>query len=360
MKSDFEGGQDSRLRRRYRDGGSGFLVVVFSQVRVPAGKFGLERLFARTRHSCLFLNDTENSWYLGLEDEIDTAIQDARNRTDAEDTVYYGSSMGGYGALVTGLRRMDGSVHSFGAELRAGAPGSQSRDYGIGPEDTRLLDFEHAATGPGQPIHLYYGIHDPVDAANAAAAAHLLPAARLHLLQSCHASHDHLYSLNLIRRIITTFARDPKTELASKNLIAVTDPGALKAFGRLAERLAAGHPIPSADVAALPDFPRNPGMMRLAAEAAALPGDYAEAIGHMEQAEDFIEASPVLRTTPKRWRKEFPLRRVEFLLKAGKPAAAETLLRQTCERFPVDHRMKAMARSMKVVLPEPATESRTV
>lgn len=359
MNSEIPGEQDNRLQKRFREGDSGILAVVFSQVRVPAGKFGLERLFARTRHDCLFLNDTGNGWYLGLEGEIDTAIDDARNRSTARTIIYYGASMGGYGALVTGLRRKDGTVHSFGAELRAGAPGSQSRDHGIAPEDTRLFDFERADIAPDQPVHLYFGIHDPVDAVNAACAARVLPAAELHLLHSCHASHDHLYSLNLVRRITTTFARDPAAELASKDLIADPDLEDLERFGRLAEGLAAGHRIARDEITALAGFQQNPGMMRLAAEAAAQTGSHDDAARYLKQAEDLIEADPVLRTLPKRWRKEFPLRRAECLLKAGNRTAAQAVFRQACGTFPVDDRMKAMARTMDVVLPEPAIGSPT-
>lgn len=359
MNPDLLGNQDNRLQKRFREGGSGLLVVVFSQVRVPSGKFGLERLFARTRHDCLFLNDSENGWYLGLEEDIDAAIDDARHRSTARKILYYGSSMGGYGALVAGLRRLDGAVHSFGAELNAGAPGSQSRDYGIMPENPRLFDFAQAGIDPQWPVHLYYGIHDPVDAVNAACAAQVLPTARLHLLHSCHASHDHLYSLNLIRRIITTFARDPAPELASKNLIADPDLGELESFGRLAERLAADHRITPEEVTVLAGFARNPGMMRLAAEASALSSSYDDAARYLEQAEDLIATDPVLRTLPKRWRKEFPLRRTEFLLEAGDRMAAEVAFRGACTTFPVDDRMRVMAKSMGVALMGPAIGSPT-
>jgi hypothetical protein len=338
----------NRLQHRFAEGSGDTLVIVFSQVRVPAGKFGLERLFARTRHSCLFLNDTANGWYLGLESRIHTAIDEVLAHTSARNIIYYGSSMGGYGALVTGLARQDGEIHAFGPELRAGYPGSQSRDYGITAGDPRLFDFQRVPGSPAFPVHLYFGVYDPVDAINAAAAAHLLPEAQLHLLRSCHASHDHLYSLNLIRRIITTFARDPETELASKGLLATVDMGDLEAFGRLAEQLATGGTIRPDDVTGLTGFAENPGMIRLAAETAASSGDLSRAVTLLQQAEDLVENDPVLRMLPKRWRKEIPLRRVECLIESGAVPAARDLLARTCERFPVDDRMAEMARELDV------------
>lgn len=339
-----------RLQHRLAAGPSDTLVIVFSQVRVPAGKFGLERLFARTRHACLFLNDTANGWYLGLESGIHSAIDEALARTGATRIIYYGSSMGGYGALATGLTHRDGDIHAFGPELRAGYPGSQSRDYGIAPDDPRLFDWQQTPR-PALPVHLYFGVYDPVDAINAATAAQLLPEAQLHLLRSCHASHDHLYSLNLIRRLITTFSRDPETELASKGLLATADMKDLRAFGLLAERLATGETLHPDDVTALTGFAENPGMIRLAAEAAASSGDFSRAVAFLSQAEDLVETDPVLRTLPKRWRKEMPLRRVDCLIASGAAEDARDLLNRTCERFPVDARMADLARSLDIVLP---------
>lgn len=335
----------NRLQHRLAEGSGDTLVIVFSQVRVPAGKFGLERLYARTRHACLFLNDIENGWYLGLERGIHTTIDNALAQTGARKVVYYGSSMGGYGALVTGLTRQDGDIHAFGPELRTGCPGSQSRDYGIPANDPRLFDWQKAPR-PAFPVHLYFGVYDPVDAVNAATAAQVLPDARLHLLRSCHASHDHLYSLNLIRRIITTFQRDPETELASKSLLAAVEIEDLEAFGLLGERLAAGEPVRTVEVIALTGFAQNPGMIRLAAEAAASSGDKSGAIALLRQAEDLIAADPVVRTLPKRWRKEFPLRRVEWLMGTGALTDARELLTRTFETFPADGRMIELAQDL--------------
>ncbi|WP_346893422.1 hypothetical protein [uncultured Roseibium sp.] len=335
----------NRLQYLLAEGSGDTLVIVFSQVRVPAGKFGLERLFARTRHACLFLNDIENGWYLDLERGIHSTIDSALARTGARKVVYYGSSMGGYGALMTGLTRQDGDIHAFGPELRAGYPGSQSHDYGITADDPRLFDWQKAPC-PAFSVHLYFGVYDPVDATNAAAAARLLPDTRLHLLRSCHASHDHLYSLNLIRRIITTFQRDPETELASKGLLAAVEIEDLEAFGLLGERLAAGEPVRPEEVIALTGFAESPGMIRLAAEAAASSADRSWAIALLEQAEDLIAADPVIRTLPKRWRKEFPLRRVQWLIGTGALADARELLTRTFETYPADDRMIKLAQDL--------------
>lgn len=340
---------DDRLQSRLKPGDDDILVVVFSQVRVPAGKFGLERLFSRTRHSCLFLNDTQFGWYLGLDTAIDAKIAEALSRTKAGRIIYYGSSMGGYGALMTGLLRQDGAIHAFGTELRAGYPGTQSSDHGIRSDDPRLFTFDDAPL-PDFPVHLYFGILDPVDAVNAVTADHALPSARLHLLRSCHASHDHLYSINVIRRIISTFSRDPKTELASKNLIATTDLTTLKQFGSLAERLVEKKPVAPAEVLELEGYSENPGMMRLAANAHAMAGDITEALATLEQAETLVQTDPVLRTLPKRWRRTLPMRRVELLMTRGDRQGAKEVLSWIADTFPINERMVELASALGMEL----------
>ena len=99
---------EASLRQRFvsgpQSGGSGILAVVYSQVRVPEGRFGLERLFTDTRHACLFLNDLRWCWYEGQTEAIDAAIDAAVAAAKPSRIIHYGSSMGGHAALAAGLR----------------------------------------------------------------------------------------------------------------------------------------------------------------------------------------------------------------------------------------------------------------
>ncbi|WP_417688681.1 hypothetical protein [Roseibium sp.] len=337
-----------RLRHKTKHGDDGILVVVFSQVRVPAGKFGLERLFAGTRHNCLFLNDTGNQWYVGLDEEIDAVIDEAVSQVQPTRIIHYGSSMGGYGALLTGLRRRDGEIHAFGPELRPGRPGYQSTDYGV---PSCVHDIHPSGQQFPHHLHLYFGCFDPVDAAGAAETAQLFPEADLHLVKSSHASHDHLYSLNIIRKIIRTFDRDPGAELVARGLKADISEETLKQFAALGERLAAGDAVDPNLVRRLPGYDGNPGMIRLAAEAEANVLRLDRAFTTALQAEQLIENDPVLSTLPKRWRKEFPLKRVRWLIAQGQSEGAHQLLLETCRRFPVDDAMKELCHDLAVPLP---------
>lgn len=330
-------------------------MVVFSQVRIPGGKFGLERLFARSRHSCLYLNDTRGRWYLGQDAAIDRLINDACESLQPARRIYYGSSMGGFGALSTALRRGDGMAHAFGTELELGRPGSRSLAAGVA-ERGHLHSLAQSSQADLSKIHLYFGCLDPVDAGNAARAEAFLPKAHRHLLTSSHASHDHLYSLNLIRRIIMTFERDPAAELASKNLYYPADPTALPQFCALFEALIAQHRSPLSDIESLPGFNINPGMQRLAAEVVAKSGEYQEARRRLEETEALVRSDAVLSGLPKRWRKKLPLRRVELLIEEGNLSGAANLLQQTASEFPIDARMKTLSDHLGGNLPEAAKD----
>ncbi len=343
--------------------GASQLVVVFSQVRVPAGKFGLERLFSRTRHHCLFVNDTANGWYLGLDEALDQAINAAIAEVRPQEVIYYGASMGGYGALETGLRRGDGSVHAFAPELILGVPGSKSARHAVvEPGDQPPLQERLPQASLTFPFWTYFGVFEGTDARGAASLLSVhrgehSSVSKLNILplRSCHACHDHLYSLNLIRRITSTFTRDPATEVASKGLLADPEIDAnvevLRGFAEETEQLAAGGTPDVSNLLSL--FERssgNPGILRLAAESSAAAGDFSEALAIMLRAEKIIEADSVLHTLPKRWRKAMPLRRVEWLIELQQTAAAGDLLRIVADTYPVDEAMLELAGKLDVDL----------
>ena len=126
----FEGESDG-LAYRFRPG-SETLVVIFSQVRVPAGKFGLERLFAGTTHSLLLLNEPANNWYRSREAVLDGVIGKAALAAKASRRIFYGSSMGAFGAAAAASRHPEAELYAFAPDFRIGEPGSQSAAAGLG------------------------------------------------------------------------------------------------------------------------------------------------------------------------------------------------------------------------------------
>ncbi len=316
--------------------------MVFSQARVPEGQFGLKRLFARTTHACLFLNCSDRLWYLGLDRAIDQAVDTAIAKTRPRRIIYYGASKGANGALLTGLRRNDGAIYAFGPEFALGRPGTQNART-LGPD---LRDFPDLIAGIRRkghkhPIHIAFGIFDPVDASGAVDLLDLVPfptVLRLVLLRSTHASHDHLYSLNIIRKLIGTFNRDLQAECAARGLIADVKRATLAAFAEIGWRFAEGAPINATAVAAAAAKSEILGFLLIAAECLAAVGRPRDALALLEDLQKRIDADPVLTGLPKRWRKSIWRRRLDLLGDGGVGACqSDAPIRAAAAlRFPED------------------------
>lgn len=337
----FETEEDGLAARATAARGSDVLAVVFSQVRVPAGHFGLSRLFARTAHACLFLNQPENAWYRGAEAAIDRALARAIATTKPAAVVLYGSSMGGFGAAATAVRWPDARAVLFAPDFRIGEPGSRSAEAGLaerpGEPDLAAL-LAHPRTGA---VDAVFGLFDPYDAGVAARLATLAPPSpvRLVTLASTHEVHDHLFSLNLIRRVISTFRRDLAAEAATKGLLLpLGDPARRRALAALA---LAPHPDPAAIRAVC--LAGDPGAALLEAEALDAAGDPIAAEARLAALDAAIASSPILSGLPKRWRKAIPRRRIALLRAAGRPAEAVAVARTAAQAFPDDDEFVAAA-----------------
>ena len=337
---DAASGLSWRFRPAPRADSAGILAVVFSQMRVPEGRFGLERLFANTRHACLFLNCPDPVWYLGCEAAIDREIARAvEAASSSRRIVYYGASKGAHGALATALRRGDGEAFAFGPELVLGQPGSQSARV-FAPAMARAAGLAGPLAATGVPVTLVFGIFDPVDAGGATALADRpLPAGvRVLRLASPHASHDHLYTLNIARKLIAGFDRDLAALCAERGLISSDSDAELARFSGFASARAAGRLTPDAIAAARRDpyRARNPGHALEVARALAGIGAPAEAAAELALAQATIDASPGARALPKRWLKTFWRERIAALRAGGEDGAADALAREAGQRFPTD------------------------
>ncbi|WP_237152619.1 hypothetical protein [Oryzibacter oryziterrae] len=334
----FDEGSGS-LRMRLKAGrGSARLVVVFSQVRVPDGKFGLERLFARTTHACLFLNQPDNAWYRGADAAIDAAIARAQAMTGAEDLIFYGSSMGGFAALAAAARWPQARVFAFSPDFRIGEPASQSAAAGLTadaaePDIAALV----SAVRDGR-IEIVTGLFDAYDAGVAArlAAAALPATVRLTTLASSHELHDHLYSLNIIRKVIATFARDVREECAARSLVVdVADWDGYRAFAAASLAFAQGNAVDLGGLAAMPPA-CNPGVELLRAAVLEHQGHRGAALECLEALERTIRADETLSGLTKRYLKEVPRRRILLLTELGRTEDAAVVARQALSLHPAD------------------------
>lgn len=337
MTASLLGADTNGLAHRFRPG-SDTLVVVFSQVRVPPGKFGLERLFAATTHSLLLLNEPENNWYRGLEAAIDALIEAATTTSKATRLILYGSSMGAFGAAAAASRHPEAELYAFAPDYRIGEPGSQSAAAGL------VVRLEEAGLGEllaaprRATARVIVPLFDPYDAGvGARLSGRRLPdEVTLVPLRSSHEVHDHLYSLNIIRKVVATFRRDIALEAAARGLLVSTvdwSPHARLAAARAA--FDAGAVLdPDGLIEILPEI--NPGLTLLVAEAAERAGDIGRAEALLADLDAAIVADTVLSGLAKRYLKEVPRRRIRLLRDMGDIAASRLVAAEAAARFPTD------------------------
>lgn len=317
--------------------GSGTLVVVFSQVRVPDGHFGLSRLFAATRHACLFVNQPDNRWYRDSTEAVDAAVHRARRATGAGRLVFYGSSMGAFGALAAAARHPDSDVVAYAPDWRIGEAGSRSAEAGLAAIDGEPdLAALIAARPPERRTDVVVGILDGYDAGVVARLAQgPRPAVPV---WSAHEVHDHLYTVNVVRRIIGTFDRPARAAVAERDLLAETvPPHRLAAYSRLALALAAGAAVAPDDVAAL-DLAGHLGAEVLQADSLAAAGRIAEAQAALAAIDASLDHDRRRASLPKRFRKTIVMRRITLAERHGARELAAALSAEAARRYPSDRR----------------------
>ena len=317
---------------------SGILVVVFSQARVPPGNFGLSRLFATTKHACLFLNSSNNDWYLGHDRVIDRLINQAVSQVSPDRILYYGCSMGAYGAIATTLRRLDGALIGFGAEIDLGLLGSQSATYVPNLRERRTgTDVSRRLKAlEGIDVQLVFGALDPIDAHQAVLAEEVLgnrSTSPVTVLVSPHASHDHLYSLNVIRQLIGRFDRRVSELCDRKGLIAPYTLQELGSYAALHQRFLRGERLNEAEVDSNKSFMKNPAARRLYADWLLQEGQMDQAIELYHELDTLHVQDDVLSKTPKRYRKEITARLIDLLRKADRELEANALAQAASARY---------------------------
>ncbi len=106
-------------------------VVIMSSADVPEGKFSGSRAFQSLAANLVFVNCPHNSWFIsavpGLGDTLLAATTALRNILDglkaSKKVVFYGGSMGGYGAFLYGaLTGADWTI-ATGVEVMLGMKG---------------------------------------------------------------------------------------------------------------------------------------------------------------------------------------------------------------------------------------------
>ncbi|MGR5120650.1 hypothetical protein ACPV5W_18165 [Vibrio astriarenae] len=114
------------------------LVVVFSSINIPKGKFSASRALESSPSSVLYVNCPSNSWYIS---PLDKSVSDWKgnakylkdfivsNGFSLDNTIFYGGSMGGYGALLFGTYLQVARVIATGVEAICDIKGGNTSKY---------------------------------------------------------------------------------------------------------------------------------------------------------------------------------------------------------------------------------------
>jgi pimeloyl-ACP methyl ester carboxylesterase len=171
------------------------LLVVFSPVHIPKGKFGFSRFFQNELRSVLFFN-CDNTWYVDCIGDMERVVKETIQRLQPKYVVFYGASMGGYAAARIGGKFPQHPTFVFGSEVELYTFGSLSRRHA-----TVVDEHAHLADVPDLDFSntvALFGVFEPVDLNQYIAGLdlgfrHCLP------VRSPHAVHEELYYRDLVR-----------------------------------------------------------------------------------------------------------------------------------------------------------------
>lgn len=114
-----------------RDNSSTKTHVIFSSANIPKGKFSGTKAFYRVDVNYIFINCPDNNWYIdrieGLGECYDDILINLRkiimSLGSTSELVFYGGSMGAYGAFIYGLNFESARIFVTGLEYELGVLG---------------------------------------------------------------------------------------------------------------------------------------------------------------------------------------------------------------------------------------------
>ena len=122
-------------------------VIVFSSINCPEGQFRFYRAFMEQERSVLFLNCKNNSWYLegvpSLGNDLSStlnAISKILLENNFSRISTFGSSMGGYGAILYGAMLGVHSIYAGCPELELGIKGGFYNRYNSDKPNNPIFD----------------------------------------------------------------------------------------------------------------------------------------------------------------------------------------------------------------------------
>jgi hypothetical protein len=143
------------------------VVVIFSSVDVPFGKFSATWAVNELTSTIIYVNCTDNSWYLegiiGLGVGIDRASKELNKLVHkylepSGSVLYYGGSMGGYGALLYGCINDAHFIIATGVELNLSKKNGYFKRFSkLSLETAELRDVKQVVEQSSSEVFLLFG-----------------------------------------------------------------------------------------------------------------------------------------------------------------------------------------------------------
>lgn len=171
------------------------LMVIFSPINIPKGKFGFSRFFSDSSNNVLFFN-CQNTWYVDCIEEMIGVVDRTIETVASDQVVFYGASMGAYAAARIGGLYPKYPTYLFGPELELYVDGSLSSKHAtIRREHVNIREFDNLDFSN---TVAFFGIYEPIDMLQYKQAEPLNFLARIPA-RSPHAVHEELYYRGLIK-----------------------------------------------------------------------------------------------------------------------------------------------------------------
>jgi len=147
-------------------------VIVFSHTGYPPGKFAMTNALKSLRTHKIYVNCPDNSWYQegikGATQTIDESVQLLSAIIDSlkpSRVICVGMSMGGYAALLFGLKLKCDAIISFTPEIEIGQ--KHGRSYisnNLKKYDSKYTNLSHLINyNRDTQIYAIYGVYDIID-----------------------------------------------------------------------------------------------------------------------------------------------------------------------------------------------------
>lgn len=148
------------------------VLIIFSHVDYPCGKFAMTNALKDLPVNKIYVNCHDNSWYQeglkGITKNIDETVEllsELINIFKSEKVTCIGQSMGGYAALLFGLKLNCNDIISFAPEIQVG--NKHTRSYylnKIKKYDSKYKDLSYLINNNGRTnIWAVFGVYDLID-----------------------------------------------------------------------------------------------------------------------------------------------------------------------------------------------------